>query len=515
MKKLQHSVFWPPFLLLVLSVWAGIAYEEEFHRNITSVNDWILDHFSWMFSWTTFLFVLIVLGIYFSPFSKTKIGGKEAKPIMGKWNWFAICLCTTIATGILFWGCAEPLYHYNEMPLGLGIANRSDGAVDFAMSTMFLHWTITPYSIYTLAALAFALSFYNLQRDFDLSSLVVLVTGKVSENLRKLINAIGLFALVAGMAASLGTGILTISGGLNFLFEVPQTTWLNFIIAAIVVGSFTLSASTGLMKGIRILSDLNIKAFIFLALFVFLFGPTQEVLWIGIEGIQDYFMNFFQRSTGIASNIDESWSNGWTVFYWANWLAWTPVTALFLGRISRGYTVREFIRFNLFYPALFSGLWMIIFSGTTLLFDGSMNDGFLSEQLNTEGPQNVIFALLSKYPFGIIVSGLFLLIVFVSFVTAADSNTSVLSSISTRGVSIQNSEGSNGIKYLWGAIIGLVSFIMISKSGIDGVKTLSTIGGFPILFVMVFVAIGLVRMVFFRKHREKMMSPDSYREDLG
>ncbi|MBC6993765.1 BCCT family transporter [Neolewinella lacunae] len=504
-KSLNLRVFLPPFLLLLVSSVLSMAYEASFLTQVNHLNAWILQHFDWLFSWATFSFLILILIIYFTPFANIKIGGKDAKPILSRWKWFSISLCTTIATGILFWGTAEPIYHLNSVPTGLGIENGSSEAAQFSMSTMFMHWTLTPYSIYTVASLLFAFSFYNLKNNFNLGALISPAFGKpIHRNALGLINVISLFALVAGMAASLGTGILTISGGLNALFDFRQSVGLNFGIMACIVVAFTISASSGLLKGIQLLSDYNIKAFIGIAFFVLIFGPIAQSFSLGIEGLGEYFTRFFERSTDVQSNIDTDWQRSWTVFYWANWLAWTPVTALFLGRISLGYTVRQFIHFNLFFPALFSALWMVIFSGTAIAFDQNMFPGLLQEVLQNEGAQSVIYAIFDKLPWTGVISIFFLFIVFISFVTAADSNTSALSSISSYNVSQENAEGASITKILWGLIIGFVAFIMISYSGIDGIKMLSTIGGFPILFFMILVAFGLGRLAFSRKYRERI-----------
>jgi choline-glycine betaine transporter len=256
LNSLNLRVFLPPFLLLVASLVLSIVYEESFLGFVSQLNSGILKHFDWLFSWATFSFFLLILVIYFTPFGRVRIGGKDAKPLLSKWKWFSISLCTTIATGILFWGTAEPIYHLNSVPNGLDIENGSLEAAKFSMSTMFMHWTLTPYSIYTVASLLFAFSFYNLKRNFNLGALIFPAFGKpIHLNLLGLINSIGLFALVAGMAASLGTGILTISGGLNALFDFPQSGWLNFGIMAFIVAAFIISASSGLQKGIQLLSS--------------------------------------------------------------------------------------------------------------------------------------------------------------------------------------------------------------------------------------------------------------------
>jgi glycine betaine transporter len=503
--SLNLRVFLPPFLLLVVSLVLSIVYQDSFLAYVNQLNSWILQYFDWLFSWATFSFFLLLILIYFTPFASIRIGGNDAKPLLSQWKWFSISLCTTIATGILFWGTAEPIYHLHSVPTGLGIENGSLEAAKFSMSTMFMHWTLTPYSIYTVASLLFAFSFYNLRRKFNLGSLIFPAFGKpIHLNLLGLINSISLFALVAGMSASLGTGILTISGGLNALFDFPQSAWLNFSIMAFIVAAFTISASTGLQKGIQLLSDYNIKAFMAIAGFMFVFGPITQSFSLGMEGLIDYISQFFQRSTDVNSTINRDWQQSWTVFYWANWLAWTPVTALFLGRIARGYTVRQFIQVNLFFPALFSGFWMIIFSGTAITFDQTLFPGMLQDVLKFGGAESVIYAIFSKLPWPVFISTFFLLIVITSFVTAADSNTSALSSLSTNDVNQENAEGGMLVKVLWGLIIGFVSFIMISYSGIEGIKMLSTIGGFPILFIMIIVAYGLVRVAFFKSYRERL-----------
>ncbi|MEL6255390.1 MAG: BCCT family transporter, partial [Bacteroidota bacterium] len=190
--------------------------------------------------------------------------------------------------------------------------------------------------------------------------------------------------------------------------------------------------------------------------------------------------------------------HSWTVFYWANWMAWTPVTALFLGRLGVGYTVRDFIHFNLVFPSLFGGFWMVIFSGAAMNLDLGSGDFALYQILQAQGEQNVIFELFSQLPLSNIISVFFVLTIFISYVTAADSNTSAMSGISAKGINPENPEAPLMIKIAWGLMIGIVSYIMISFAGVDGIRMTSNLGGFPALFLVIFVAIGLVRMLLKR-----------------
>ena len=297
------------------------------------------------------------------------------------------------------------------------------------------------------------------------------------------------------MAASLGTGMLTLMGGLDAILGIPKSDLVLGLVGVAVVLTFITSAASGLMQGIRILSDLNIKAFIGLAIFVFITGPTLYILEIGWSGLVDYLYNFIPRSIDWNSGLDTDWTNAWTIFYWANWFAWAPIAALFLGRLAKGYTVRDYIHYNLIYPSIFGGLWMCIFSGTALYIDATQS-GMLYEVLNNEGAENVIFNIINFLPLNEIVSITFLIIVFISYVTAADSNTSAMSGISTIGISPDNPEAPLVIKVIWGGLIGLISWIMVTYVGLDGIRIISVLGGFPALFLIIGVGFGLLKMVF-------------------
>lgn len=495
-KSLNKLVFFPPLLILLGTVVYSIYAPDAFLSSVQSANAWVLYNFGGLFSWATFAFLIILLLVYFSPIARIRIGGEDRQPLLSKWRWFAITLCTTIATGILFWGPAEPLYHFNASPVGLGLEQASTAAAQFSMSTMFMHWTLTPYGIYTIAGLLFALTYYNLRQPFSLSALFYPLLGKSAHGkMGQVVDMICLYGLVAGMAASLGTGMLTLMGGMNTVLGIEESNWLLGGIGLLIALTFILSAASGLMKGIRILSDINIKAFIGLALFIMLVGPTVQMFEMGWLGLKDFVRHFIPRSLSLDPGIDQAWENGWTIFYWANWLAWAPITALFLGRLSLGYTVREYIQFNLLLPSLFGGLWMVIFSGTSMSVDEATG-GQLYDILQNGGEQNVIFTILADLPLGSIMSVVFLFIVFVSYVTAADSNTSAMSGICTVGITPENPEAPLSIKVIWGVLIGLLAWVMVTQAGVDGIRIISVLGGFPALFLLIIVALGLIRLLF-------------------
>ncbi|PPK85391.1 choline-glycine betaine transporter [Neolewinella xylanilytica] len=490
--RIRYSVLLPP--LLPLLVCAGLALRDpiallDFAQG---ASNWILVHFDWLFSWSSASFLLLLGLTYISPLGRTVIGGEGAERLLQPWRWFAITACTTIATGILFWGIAEPIYHLSAPPP----AGREQPAV-FALSTLFLHWTLTPYAIYTVGGLLFALGFYNHRQPFSLSTLLRPVLGpSIHKHGGAAVDAICLFSLVAGMAAALGAGSLALIGGVKGYVgaDAGATPISLAVVIGIVVVAFSVSAATGLQRGIRMLSNYNIIGFILLALFVLVAGPLRETLSLSVRGLTDFAATFLARNVGGDPGIPTEWSHAWTGFYWANWYAWAPITALFLGRLARGYTVRRFIEMNLLCTSLFGGCWMVAFGGTAIVVDQATN-GLLSNALATTGPEAVAYALFEQLPWLSFTAAFFLLLIFLSYVTAADSNVSAMSALCVRGIGPESAEAPLRIKLLWGGVIGSVSWLLVSFAGLDGIRLISTLGGFPAMLLFILAAVGLLRLV--------------------
>jgi len=494
--SVNKFIFYPSIILLTIIVGYSIIENEVFIDTAESINAAILNSIGGVFTWSAFIFLIILTIIYFSPLGKVKIGGDTAEPLLSKWQWFSIALCTTVATGILFWGCAEPLYHLYEPPGGLGLEPGSTEAAHFAMSTMFMHWAFTPYGIYTVAGLSFALMYYNYNQSFSVGSLVHPILGKYKvKSINTIIDIACLVALVCGMSASLGTGIFALMGGLETTTGLLQTDLLMAIIGIAIVGTFIISAASGLKKGIAVLSKWNARAFIAIAVLIFILGPTAYMIETVFGGLVDYTTTFVSRSTNIGSSIDAGWLGDWTIFYFANWYAWAPIAALFLGRIAMGYTIREFIQFNLLWPSIFTCFWMMIFSGIAMEVDAA-TDGSLYALMQDRGEENVMFAVFETLPGGQLISYVILIVVFVSYVTAADSNISAMSGMSTNSISPDQPEAPIWIKIVWGLLIGVMTFVMITSAGIDGVRMLSIMGGTIALLIIILAGVGLVKLLY-------------------
>lgn len=502
-KSVRPLVFWPPFLLLFIAVAASLINLQGFLRVTTAINNAALANIGWLFMLTALVMVITCVIVFLSPLGRVRIGGDSAQPLLTPWRWFSITLCTTVAVGIMFWSTAEPLFHLHAPPSAMHLTADSPEAARFALSTMFLHWSFTPYAIYTVPALLFALMHYNLGKPYSLGALFTpLIGDRLIGRKGRALDALALFSLVCGMASSLGTGAVVLAGGVDRFFGTTTTPWLLGLVVIAIVATFTLSAASGLQRGIATLSNVNTRAFMVFLAFVFLFGPTQHLLGYGVEAAGDYFGQFMQKSLFTGTFNDDNWPQNWTMFYWANWMAWAPITALFLGKISRGYTVRQFMLINLIAPAMFSIAYISVFSGTILDFDLTQN-GAMNQVLQDSGAGAMIYALLDQLPLSTLTEIAFLLIAFLSYVTAADSNTEAISQLcsvdSQAAMSGESDEeidrGHLPMKLIWGVTIGAVTWVMTSFAGIDGIKMLSNLGGIPALFILIAATAALLRVV--------------------
>ena len=495
--RIKPLVFWPTFLLLLAALLLSYLDLPAFLSLASGANKWILGHFSWLFSLASFSLLLTCVWVYCSPIGKLRIGGEGAQPLLGRKRWFAVTLMTTMAVGVLFWTSAEPIYHLYYPPAAYGLRAGSAEAASFAMSAMFLHWTFTPYAIYTVPALLFGLVFYNLKLPFSVGSMLQPLLGRwVSGRSGHLIDALALYALVAGMASSLGTGALALVGGINQYLPLPASPFsLGLVIAAIVV-TFVCSALSGLQRGLTWLSSINTWILLALAGFLLIFGPTTFILAFGLESFGNYLNQFFRLSLSTGAASQDGWAGSWTIFYWAVWFAWAPISAMFLGKISRGYTVREVIVMNLLLPAGFTALWIMIFSGTALSIDLGQA-GLLKGVLEQQGVENVLYTIIRQLPMSEIMMAMVVFIAFLNYVTAADSNTDAISNLCTSGFYADSAEkAGKSMKLVWGGVIGLVSWVMTSYAGgVDGVKMMSNLGGLPALLIVMGCMLSLIVLV--------------------
>ena len=297
------------------------------------------------------------------------------------------------------------------------------------------------------------------------------------------------------MAASMGSAVFLVSEGgatLTGAYTSGATSWI--IVGVLIVVAFVISASTGVMKGIRILSTWNSRIYFALGAFVFIFGPTFFILNNTIEGFGDYLTNFAKASLFISAADGDKWAMWWPVFYWCNWMAWMPVTATFLGKISRGYTIREAIQTIVIWPALFSIGWLGLFSSASLYYE--MNGAGINKAMTANGTAAATYEVFKQMPISVVTIAVFLVIVFLAIVTASDSNTNAMAGLCTEGDANDDTESPTWLKVIWGATIGAMCIIFVCAFGTtDALKYLSNLGGFPVVFLLIIVSFSFVKVI--------------------
>lgn len=509
MKKLRPVAFWCPVILFISACVYNFVDQEGFVNMVNAANSWLINNLAWAFCLGVLFMLGVVIFLMVSKFGNVRIGGRDAAPMFDNVRYFSIVLTSIIAIGILFWATSEPLYHMTAPPESVNIEPNSPEAAVFAMSTLFIHWGFLPLAIYAIPTVMFAFAFYNMKKPYTLgSTLTPLFGDKVLGKWSQGIDAICMYSLIAGMAASLGTGILSIAGGLKYLTGIQVGAFMWAMVDIAIVATFVISSITGLFNGIKKLSEINFAVFIFLAVLVFVFGPAAFMLNMGTEAFANHLQTFFQKAAFTGAAAGDPWAGWWTIFYWCNWLAWAPISGIFLGRISYGQTVRKMLLIVFILPALFDILWMIIFGGAAIKME--MDGIQLSAQL-AAGPEYSVYALLEKYPIPQITMPIFVFCMFLSYVTGSDAYTTTLGGMSSTGISPTSPEPSAKLKIFWGVIIGTVSWIMITSSGIDGVKILSNLGGGPALILELLICIALLKVALNPKKYDEYKN--DYTED--
>ncbi len=392
--------------------------------------------------------------------------------------------------GLMFFGVAEPLTHFATPPPGTGPAGNPE-AVQTAMATTLFHWTLHPWAIYAVVGLAIAYGVYRKGRMQLISSAFEPLLGSRANGPGgKVIDMLAIFATLFGSAASLGLGALQIRSGLHIVAGLSETgnTVLVVIITVLTV-AFVLSAVSGVARGIQWLSNINMVLAMLLAAFVFVVGPTIFILNLLPTSLGSYFQDIAMMSarTGAEGADVDTWLQSWTIFYWAWWISWTPFVGMFIARISRGRTIRQFVTGVLLVPSVVSLVWFCVFGGAAI---SVQQDGV---DLAGEGSiEQQLFSLLDQYPIAIIASVLVMVLVAIFFVSGADAASIVMGSLSERGTI----KPSRGTVIFWGIAMGAVALVMLLVGGEDaltGLQTITIIAALPFVLVMVGLAVALVK----------------------
>jgi choline/carnitine/betaine transport len=478
-------------ITLAFVVW-GFVDTAGLGKASTGALDWTVHNMGWLFVLVASGFVVFVLWLALGQFGRIPLGRDDEEPEFRTVSWIAMMFSAGMGIGLMFFGVAEPLAHFVSPPPGTGEAGN-DAAVQTAMATTLFHWTLHPWAIYAVVGLAVAYGVFRRGRSQLISSAFAPLIGeeRAAGNVGRVIDCLAIFATLFGSAASLGLGALQIGSGLEITGAVGEVG--NGILVGIITVltvCFVVSAVSGVAKGIQWLSNTNMVLAVLLAAFVFVVGPTVFILDLIPTAVGSYFQDLAMmsaRTEAAGGDGMAAWLSGWTVFYWAWWLSWTPFVGVFIARISRGRTIRQFVTGVLLVPSLVSLVWFAIFGGAAIRQQQAGTD--LAGSETSEGQ---LFNLLETLPWTGITSTVVMVLVAIFFVSGADAASMVMGSLSQRGTL----RPGRPVVILWGGATGAVAAIMLIAGGDDalsGLQNMTIVAALPFALVMVGIAWALVK----------------------
>lgn len=486
--KSLNSVFWVSASVILLLVLTGVFLPEIFSGAAQKAFDFTTYAFGWFYLLSVLLFVLFCLFLAISKYGRIRLGGNDERPEYSFFTWIGMLFSAGFGIGLVFWGIAEPMSHYFSPPIA-DMEGLTPEAARTAMGYSFFHWGVSQWSVFTIVGLAVGYFQFRKKQDGLVSTTLkpIISVKKERTGLRKFIDILAVIATVLGVATSLGLGILQINGGLNAAFGITNSAWVQIIIIVVLTALFLLSSTTGLDKGIKYLSNLNLSLALIIMLFVFIAGPTVFILNTFTQGIGDYITNFINWSLRLTPYKGGTWVRDWTIFYWAWAIAWSPFVGAFIARVSRGRTIREFVVGVLIIPPLIALLWTAVFGGTALHFDLFQGTS-IAEAVNAD-VTSALFTTYGELPLTFIVSILSILLIFTFLITSADSATYILGSMTSKGSLMPPL----GVRIVWGILIGAIAAVLLLSSGLEGLQTASLVAALPFTVILVFMCVSLLK----------------------
>lgn len=507
-KAIRWEVFIPAYLVIAACAVVGLSNAEALTKAVMAFFFWSLDTFGWLYQWATMGSVILVSIVTFSKLGNLRLGGKDAKPKYSFATWFAMTLTGGVATGIVTWGVNEPLIYFGNVwgeLTQLGIKPLSHEAAVFAMARSFYNWTFVPYAIYALCGLLVAYTYYNKKDKLTVTATLKPLMGEkaTAPLFATAIDTLSMLALAIGLVTGITMCTTLVLSGLKGAYGIESTFMLTAIIGALIIFSFTFSTYVGLDKGLQLLGNLNAWFYYGLLALLFVTGPMIFIMRIGTAGMAEWLHNFFRWGLDPIDIGGAALVRSWTLFDWAFWVGYAPVTGIFLAMISYGRTVREYMIVNWILPSVFGLVWFSIWGGSALhmQMNGTAD---LIKTLNDGGAIMALWEFLKHLPFGlgVIVIPVNIFVILISFITAADATLTNIGSMCVRNVPI-GTEPPAMLKVIWGITGGIVAIIMAAfgkgTQGVDGVKALAAAAGFVVLFVFVLQIISFIKTFFYDK----------------
>ncbi len=483
------KVVLPALLVLgILLVFCGF-YPQRAERFFSGAQGWVVGHFDWFYTVVVTVFLVFLVLIASSRYGDIRLGPDDAVPDFSFVSWTAMLFAAGMGIGLMYFGVGEPLQHFLKPPTQIG---GTPAAAREAMQSTFFHWGFHAWAVY--GAMGLVLAYFGFRYNLPLtmrSGLYPLLKERINGPIGDAVDAFALVGTIAGIATTLGYGALQLSAGLGSLTSWDTgSTGFRIAIIAIVVGLAGISAVTGLDKGVRRLSELNLSLSFILLGFVLMAGPTVFLFQALSENIGNYLsqlVNMSLRTFAYEPTQEAGWFGGWTILYWAWWISWSPFVGMFIARISRGRTIRQFVVGVLLVPTAFNLVWMTVFGNGAIWIDTHVANGALAQTVGNVDA--LLFRFFDYLPFTSAVSWLAIVLIAVFFVTSADSGAFVVDSIASRG----NPRSPVWQRLFWAAVLGVTAVVLLLAGGLKALQAMTLVAALPVAVIMLALCFGLWR----------------------
>ncbi|EKO3563798.1 BCCT family transporter [Vibrio metschnikovii] len=496
---IHNRVFAVSGLAIIIFVFTTLIFREQVEPMFLHMRGWLTSHLDWFFMLSANIFVLVCLGLVVSPLGRVRIGGTDAVPDYSYAGWLAMLFAAGMGIGLVFFGVSEPMSHFSSSlsgaaiedglrtdwaPLG-GAMGDTEAARRLGMAATIYHWALHPWAIYALLALGLAIFSFNKGLPLTMRSIFYPLFGeRVWGWTGHVIDILAVVATVFGLATSLGYGASQAATGLNFLFDVPLTDTTQVVLIIVITALALISVVAGLDSGVKRLSEINMGLAALLLLFIVVVGPTLAILTGFFDNILAY-VTYLPELAMPFGREDVNYSQGWTAFYWAWWISWSPFVGMFIARVSRGRTVREFIVCVLLIPSTVCAFWMTAFGGTAI--SQYANDGYQAV-MGADLPVK-LFAMLDAMPLASITSVIGIILVVVFFITSSDSGSLVIDTIAAGG----KVNAPTPQRIFWCTFEGLVAIALMLGGGLAAAQAMAVTTGFPFTIVLLVATVSLIK----------------------
>ncbi len=490
LSSINPRTFWGASAIIGLLVVFAILAPGTAASVFGLAQNWTIEHFGWFYVTAVAVFFVLMLYLAFGPMGRLKLGADDSEPDFPYISWVAMLFAAGMGIGLMYFGVAEPVQHYVAPP---ETQPETMLAAREAMAITYTHWGLHGWAIYGLVGLA--LGYFAHRKGLPLAMRSVfhpLIGDKIYGRWGDLIDIFAICGTLFGIATSLGLGVSQIVSGLNSLFGVPAGPLTQVVLIFVVVGIATISVLSGVGKGVRRLSELNLVFAVCLMMFILLGGPTLFLIRAYVQNFGLYLDHFIIRSFQLYAYEPRAWLADWTLFYWAWWIAWSPFVGMFIARISRGRTVREFIVSVLTVPTAFTFLWMTVFGNSAMFLDMGIAQGAIADAVRAD-LSTALFKFLEYFPMSLLTSGLAIALIMVFFVTSADSGALILANLSAKNTDDDDAPG--WMRVYWAAALALVSSALLVAGGLSALQTATLVAALPFTIILLLTGVGLVRQM--------------------